>query len=75
MSHGGGGGDDDDVRRRLMYVAAETDAQRVLGIIPPPSQSTVRDVRTAFRRAARGAHPDRPGGDSARFASLANQKL
>lgn len=58
-----------------MYVAAETDAQRVLGIIPPPSQSTarpttVRDVRTAFRRAARGAHPDRPGGDSARFASL-----
>ena len=73
--------DDGGVAER--YASAEDDALRRLGLPPPPHHEgddddddddrrvpTVRDVRAAFRRAARGAHPDRPGGDATRFDAL-----
>ena len=46
----------------------------VLGIQPRASDD---DIRTAYRRAAKAAHPDRNGGDHARMAAvnLAYEKL
>lgn len=43
------------------------DLYDVLGLQPSASAA---DIKTAYRRAALEAHPDRPGGDGARFRSL-----
>ena len=43
------------------------DFYSVLGLSPSASAA---EVRAAYRRAALEAHPDRPGGDGARFRSL-----
>ena len=37
---------------------------RILGVTPIKSDA---DIRTQYRSLARAAHPDRPGGDPARF--------
>ena len=42
-------------------------AREILGVGPFYSAS---DLRRAFREAAKRAHPDRPGGDDARFRQV-----
>lgn len=47
-----------------MRSLAPSDARAILGLGALP---TAHEVRRAFREAAKRAHPDRPGGDAARF--------
>ncbi len=43
------------------------DARAVLGV---DALASLHDIRQAFRDAAKRAHPDRPGGDAARFRQV-----